>query len=87
MSRGEIFQTRMFSLIQKRMFVSFLEWCAAVTASATTDSASPESQRLDLSSLDPEDAGSFTLTQFESLRTANCQLLSLSSFQLTSIDR
>uniref|UniRef100_A0A5K3ENM0 Arf-GAP domain-containing protein n=2 Tax=Mesocestoides corti TaxID=53468 RepID=A0A5K3ENM0_MESCO len=57
-SRGEVFQTRILSLSQKRMLVGFLEWCAAVTASSSSPDTSSEARArgLDSSSLDPEDA-------------------------------
>ncbi|KAL5963926.1 Rab protein geranylgeranyltransferase component A 1 [Taenia solium] len=57
-SRGEVFQTRILSLTQKRMLVGFLEWCAAVAAPNSTESTGNDVnfavRSLDFS-LDPDD--------------------------------
>ncbi|VDM33911.1 unnamed protein product [Hydatigera taeniaeformis] len=60
-SRGEIFQTRILSLTQKRLFVSFLEWCVTVTTptlTETTGNGMNSTVRSIDFSLDPDDAGS-----------------------------
>ncbi|KAL5104739.1 Rab protein geranylgeranyltransferase component A 1 [Taenia crassiceps] len=57
-SRGEVFQTRILSLTQKRMLVSFLEWCTAITAPDSTESAGNGVNSVVRSfdfSLDPDD--------------------------------
>ncbi|KAH9279193.1 Rab proteins geranylgeranyltransferase component A 1 [Echinococcus granulosus] len=58
-SRGEVFQTRILSLTQKRMLVSFLEWCAVVTApnlaQSTGNGATSAVRNLNFS-LNPDDA-------------------------------